>query len=514
MEVNAGVAVVAEPWWIPPGSAEWCPALGGTPSAAVLVSARVGQYSLLRRSEYFVAVRIHGCVVVSVYFPPSESLGEFEVLLEDLSALLEDQPWPSRVVVAGDFNARSDSWDPGCRENARGRLLAEWTSRSGLFLLNDKGHSTCVRPQGSSVVDLVWVTGIIRDRTTSCFVDDEESLSDHKFVVFSFIMGGDLGGCYRDRSWADFPRWKTSGVDRDRLGAALISADWTRPKGTLGADAWVQWLRSSLSRACDIAMQRAGPGRGGRRKDCILPLGNDGGGGHSSSSSCPSLGGGVRGCQGLRGVRSSACSGGCVHGCQEEAIADWKEEEIGLIGSGAPGERVRLAVAPVLDRWVGGVASLGVTFHSTQLMTGHGCFSAYLFRIRRLESSRCFHCDEPFDDADHTLMACSCWAEQRGVLQSTTGRDISLPRVVGLAVRNPDKWRAFAQFAGESTSQVPNICGGPAFSPIAEEKAVVDPETDLRHQLTISSPAHSVPSAGTPLVTNYTFDTNIERRIS
>ncbi|KAI4474751.1 hypothetical protein M0802_015464 [Mischocyttarus mexicanus] len=160
----------------------------------------------------------------------NESIGEFEVLLEDLSALLEDQPWPSRVVVAGDFNARSDSWDPGCRENARGRLLAEWTSRSGLFLLNDKGHSTCVRPQGSSVVDLVWVTGIIRDRTTSCFVDDEESFSDHK------------------------------------LGAALISADWTRPRGTLGADAWVQRLRSSLNRACDIAMQRAGPGRGGRRK--------------------------------------------------------------------------------------------------------------------------------------------------------------------------------------------------------------------------------------------------------
>ncbi|KAI4472331.1 hypothetical protein M0802_016932 [Mischocyttarus mexicanus] len=254
----------------------------------------------------------------------NESIGEFEVLLEDLSALLEDQPWPSRVVVAGDFNARSDSWDPGCRENARGRLLAEWTRRSGLILLNDKGHSTCVRPQGSSVVDLVWVTGIIRDRTTSCFVDDEESLSDHKTVSFHSVM----------------------------MVAGVIPLHHLAPRL---AEVYVAVRASGESvplRALVVACMAA----------------------------------------------------------KRRAIADWKEEEIGLIGSGAP---------------------------------------AYLFRIRRLESSRCFHCDEPFDDADHTLIACSCWAEQRGVLQSTTGRDISLPRVVGLAVRNPDKWRAFAQFAGE-----------------------------------------------------------------
>ncbi|KAI4472238.1 hypothetical protein M0802_017023, partial [Mischocyttarus mexicanus] len=698
-EIGAGVALVAEPWWIPPGSAEWCPALGGTPSAAVL------------------------------------------------------HPWPSRVVVAGDFNARSAAWDPGCRENARGRLLKEWASRSGLFLLNNGGHSTCVRPQGSSVVDLVWVTGVIKDRTTACFVDEEESLPDHK------------------------------------LGAALISADWTRPAGTLGADAWVQWLRSSLKRACDIAMPRVGPRSGGRRmvhwwceevaarrrdanaarrrwtrargknrggdvlaelregcraanralklaiakakerswrellssvdsdpwgrpyrlvmgklRAAAAPLTEtlegsdlnsvlsglfptDGAAVDSAGESdlegisdvsaqevhCAAMkipGSRAPGPDGVAGmvVRMAAVEApgmiaGCFSACLREgvfpsvwraarlvlirkkaevieslglrvamekteamvfpssalrrkrggvvakvragnaevslkrsirylgvvldsdwnfrphfeslaprvnrmtraiarilpnlhgpgirirrlyasvlhsvlmyglpvwwqvvvrdkrirrvvnaiqrriairvccayrtvsfhsvmivagiiplhhlaprlaevyvavrasgesvplrarvvacmaakrrAVADWKEEEIGLIGSGAPGERVRLAVAPDLDRWVGGVASLGVTFHSTQLMTGHGCFSAYLFGIRRLESSRCFHCDEPYGDADHTLMACSCWTEQRGVLQSAIGRDVSLSSIVGWAVRDPEGWRAFAQFAGE-----------------------------------------------------------------
>ncbi|KAI4484968.1 hypothetical protein M0802_012902 [Mischocyttarus mexicanus] len=261
--------------------------------------------------------------------------------------------------VAGDFNARSAAWDQGCRENARVRLLKEWTSRSGLFLLNDKGHSTCVRPQGSSVVDLVWVTGAIRDRTASCLVDDEESLSDHKYIIFSFLIGGDSGVCsYRDRRWADFPRWKTSGADRDRLGAALISADWTKPVGTLGAEAWVQWLRCSLKRACDIAMPRVGPRNGGRRM---------------------------------------------VH---------WWNEEVAARRRDANAAR---------RKWT----------------RGRG----------KLESSRCFHCDEPLDDADHTLTACSCWAEQRGVLQSAIGRDTSLSRIVGRAVRDPDVWRAFAQFA-------------------------------------------------------------------
>ncbi|KAI4485563.1 hypothetical protein M0802_012727 [Mischocyttarus mexicanus] len=226
VKVNAGMAIVMEPWWISSGSTEWFPALGGSPSSAVWLK----------------------CVVISTYFQPGRPLVDFEGLLEDLGALLEEQPWPLRVIVAGDFNARSAAWGPGCRENARRRLLKKWLDRNGLHLLNNEGQPKCVRPQGSSVVDLVWVTGALKNRTVSCYIDDEESLSNQ-----------------RDRRLSDFPRWKTSKVDKDRLGAALISAERTKPVRSLGAEARVRWIRSSLRRACDIALPQIGLGNGRRK---------------------------------------------------------------------------------------------------------------------------------------------------------------------------------------------------------------------------------------------------------
>ncbi|KAI4476997.1 hypothetical protein M0804_013177 [Polistes exclamans] len=55
------------------------------------------------------------------------------------------------------------------------------------------------------------------------------------------------------------------------------------------------------------------------------------------------------------------------------AIAAWKEEEIGLTGvMGETGARVRAAIVDWLDEWVERPYSM---------MTGHGCFPAFLHRI-------------------------------------------------------------------------------------------------------------------------------------
>ncbi|KAI4485285.1 hypothetical protein M0804_006790 [Polistes exclamans] len=40
------------------------------------------------------------------------------------------------------------------------------------------------------------------------------------------------------------------------------------------------------------------------------------------------------------------------------------------------------------------------------LMTGHGCFPAFLHRIGKLAGPGCFHCDGAVDDVEHTLVAC------------------------------------------------------------------------------------------------------------
>ncbi|XP_014614847.1 PREDICTED: uncharacterized protein LOC106792834, partial [Polistes canadensis] len=96
------------------------------------------------------------------------------------------------------------------------------------------------------------------------------------------------------------------------------------------------------------------------------------------------------------------------------AIAAWKEEEISLIGvTGETRAQVRAAIAGRLDEWVERPYSMGTTFHTTQLMTGPVCFSAYLFKIRKAASLQCFHYKANVDDADYTLVDCPAWMNER-----------------------------------------------------------------------------------------------------
>ncbi|KAI4472838.1 hypothetical protein M0804_015582, partial [Polistes exclamans] len=110
------------------------------------------------------------------------------------------------------------------------------------------------------------------------------------------------------------------------------------------------------------------------------------------------------------------------------AIAAWKEEEIGLIGvTGETGVRVRAAIADRLDEWVGRPYSIGTTFHTTQLMTGHDCFPAHLYGIRRTDSLRCFNCGADRDDAEHTLIECPAWTNARDSLVRELGGGATYP---------------------------------------------------------------------------------------
>ncbi|KAI4476708.1 hypothetical protein M0804_013325 [Polistes exclamans] len=71
---------------------------------------------------------------------------------------------------------------------------------------------------------------------------------------------------------------------------------------------------------------------------------------------------------------------------QRRVIASWKEEELGLVGA---------------------------TFYTTQPMTRHGCFRAYLQRIGKQYFSRCFLCGADADDAEQILIDCPAWMDAR-----------------------------------------------------------------------------------------------------
>ncbi|XP_043489308.1 uncharacterized protein LOC122515880 [Polistes fuscatus] len=135
---------------------------------------------------------------------------------------------------------------------------------------------------------------------------------------------------------------------------------------------------------------------------------------------------------------------------KRRAIVAWKEEELNLVRSvGATGVRVRAAIAFRLEEWFERPFSLETTFHTIQLMTGHGCFSAYLYCIRRADSPQCFHCGAENDDSEHILIECLAWADERASLvRELRGLQLTLPWIVGRSLDTPGAWAAFQSFSG------------------------------------------------------------------
>ncbi|XP_070162499.1 uncharacterized protein [Polyergus mexicanus] len=151
-------------------------------------------------------------------------LREFNNLLDELSALLSYQV--NKIILGGDFNAKADLW--GSRTtDGRGRLLIKWAAERDLRIMNIGNTPTCVRPQGSSIVDITWASP-------------------------------DLTQLIRD--WMLPHKWNTKRFDKDFFTAVMI---W-RGTGPGMEDLddvgkMTAWLDQVMEEACDAAASRIGP---------------------------------------------------------------------------------------------------------------------------------------------------------------------------------------------------------------------------------------------------------------
>ncbi|XP_037299077.1 uncharacterized protein LOC119190722 [Manduca sexta] len=132
------------------------------------------------------------------------------------------------------------------------------------------------------------------------------------------------------------------------------------------------------------------------------------------------------------------------------AVEEWQLR----LESPSAGLRTVAAVRPVLRQWLDRRHG-APTFRLTQVLTGHGCFGAYLCRIAgKEESAACHHCGNCREDtAQHTLEECPAWTEERSALLAVIGSDLSLPTVVAAMVRSRRSWRAMASFCERAMSQ-------------------------------------------------------------
>lgn len=130
-------------------------------------------------------------------------------------------------------------------------------------------------------------------------------------------------------------------------------------------------------------------------------------------------------------------------------IRQW---EIYLRSPSFSGKRTRDAISPKLTEWTyRNFGHLG--YHMTQLLTGHGSFSHYLFNRGKRPDESCFHCDSDSDTLEHTLSQCSAWSEKRIQLRNKLGLTgdalLTLTSVVEKILEYEEKWLAFTQFSRE-----------------------------------------------------------------
>jgi Reverse transcriptase (RNA-dependent DNA polymerase). len=222
----------------------------------------------------YVAVETRGVLVVSVYSSPNTGAGDLERILDAVGTLIRRRlaVGPRMVLVAGDTNA----WTRRCgstRTNARGEVLDEFMDVQGLVSCRRGDAPSFVRLDGSggSAIDVTLTTARHADRVVGWRVSSEETMSDHRYIVF----GVRESASPRSRQCVPEPStvWAWRKVVREDFAEAFgvvdrhdleqVAACEERTTHASAKDLTTE-LAGRIECACEVSMPRAGVGRAGR----------------------------------------------------------------------------------------------------------------------------------------------------------------------------------------------------------------------------------------------------------
>ncbi|XP_011859623.1 PREDICTED: uncharacterized protein LOC105557088 [Vollenhovia emeryi] len=251
-ERGCGLGVVAEPFRVlnHPG---WA---GSADGSVAIIWRRTGKRhvpcSKLREGNGWVLVECGPIKVMGVYLRSSLSRLEFEDKLDELEREIRGV-LPGPVLVAGDFNAKSPANWGSRRPDIRGVEVVTWAARLGLELENRGQVSTCVRPQGESIVDLTWSSPAAAGWVEAWrVVEEAETLSDHLLIEMAVTRPN----ASREEDVQQRVRWAINKIDPDKLMASLAAATWTQTSRRWDVEDEAKWFKDTLTRACDFAMPR------------------------------------------------------------------------------------------------------------------------------------------------------------------------------------------------------------------------------------------------------------------
>lgn len=128
--------------------------------------------------------------------------------------------------MRGDLNARSKLWDR--KYNTRGYYLEEWMATNELVIMNDDKDETCIRAQGSSMVDITLGTEAAMKTVRIWEVDKyTETLSDHKYIQIKIDKKNKKDSYFGGMK---FPRWNLGKIDKDWFAVSVLRGNWLAEK--------------------------------------------------------------------------------------------------------------------------------------------------------------------------------------------------------------------------------------------------------------------------------------------
>ncbi|CAL1685118.1 unnamed protein product [Lasius platythorax] len=251
--MDVGLLIISEPNVVPT-SDNWFASRDGHAAIFCDIDRLRMRCRLAKQGTEYVAVCCGPYLIISIYISPSIGLPNFNAVLDDLSDAFSNRA--DRIIIGGDFNAKSYLWG-SLYTDSRGRLLASWAAERDLRTANTGNTPTCVRPRGSSIVDITWTSpDLLPFIKNWCVKVDIESLSDHLYISFTLDTA-------RPRPPSGRPahrRWNLRKFNKDFFLATL---HWRghdpEVEDRSNITQMVIWLDQIMEEACDAAAPRVGP---------------------------------------------------------------------------------------------------------------------------------------------------------------------------------------------------------------------------------------------------------------
>lgn len=181
-------------------------------------------------------------IIFSCYSSGNREIEQLENLLNEIGKLVRVNK--GKAIVAGDFNAKSPHWNME-KTDYRGARLEEWIGQNDLVVHNEGETPTFQTENYGSILDLTITTSEIAQLVNKWDVIEEESLSDHNYIVFEVNQQQ-----ARAETTNTTNGWQIRKLEKDKFVQNANKLHWNHKEITAGN------FTQSIHRLCDISMPR------------------------------------------------------------------------------------------------------------------------------------------------------------------------------------------------------------------------------------------------------------------